>query len=657
MYRTGGSRKHILALAISFIIFVMSWSVIVLGKIYSLHSYVFDLGFIMQRLWQPFHILTLNFYLYVLFNSGFQFVLSPLYFFDSLPLLLLAQVFAIGVSCFPLFGIAKKLLNNNFSALVVSIGFLTYFPSSGILWFDVHIQAFFIPLFIFAYYFFVNERYGLASIFFILSGMVRYPYIIFPMLFSMFELSNWLVIETTETNDKRRMKFDILILAVSIFLLIGGMYFVDSVPTQLSHTTPSADTWNRLFPVFLTFLITLGPLLFLPVLKIKWLTMSLPFFVLGLGSNDPYFVYPYVLQVQYTSMIVPIAFIGTIEAISSNRILSADPNIKKSGRKLVQILAPYYRFRGILAQRKTIISALILSIILIGSIFYQPYSPLNSFTEVNYHFNKNVSFNTGNYDTLMALISLIPKTDPYVLYQNDMPEMLPRPAEAGLSIVFTSYLSSNITIQDVLDNTFPVISNVRDLPSDQFVKIDYLLAYTQSSQYYLEFAPGESTMYQILSLMITSGKYGILAEASGFILIKRDYQGVPKIYSPLILERHFNPTSPNGAMTFHDLSAPRGSSTFVTLVPGNYTVTYYISISNNSNLSIIHGGLGYNLGAEVSQTFNVPGSYFKKVNVETTVTFNVSVPNEETYTVFIISGTNFVGNLTVYKVQIAQTSF
>lgn len=655
--RNNNCANEHLILALAFAIFTIVWGLITIGKYYSLHSYVFDLGYVMERLWQPYHSGLSDFYLYIFFSSAFQFIMSPLSFFDNYQLLLLVQVFAIGVSCFPIFGIARKLTNDGLIALLASIGFLTYFPSSGILWFDVHFQAFFIPLFIYGYYFYLNERYIIASTLFILSGTVRFPYAVFPIIFSLFELIDSWLMRIGKFSDRKCIRFNVLTLLTSTILLFGGIYFDLILPQPPLIVHSNLNVANRLPQVILTAMAIFGPLLFLSVVKLKWFSMSLPFLALGIYSTSPYFVFPDVIQYQYTAMIVPTAFIGALEAISFKGNWNRNLNQLTNTFRLRLKRKIYFRFVRILFLKKRQLMTIAVISISVGSVFYQPYSPLNVLSDANYHFGDSVNFNTSNYNTLIALIKLIPKNDPYVIFQNDMPEMLPRPGVGPRSFLFSTFLSANITMGDVLNNTFPFLPFVNSRSNTTFTKIDYLLAYTQSSQYYLKFAPEESTLYQILSLMINSGKYGILAEASGFILVKRDYQGMPKIYSPLTLERHFNPNSPNGATTFHDLSAPHSSSTFVTLVPGNYTVTYYISISNNSNLSIIHGGLGYNLGAEVSQTFNVRGSFFKKVNVQTTVTFNVSVPNEETYTVFIIAGTNFVGNITVYKVQIAQTSF
>ena len=134
-----------------FLGFTATWTAIALGRFYTLHSSVYDLGFVMQRLWQVFNIHSISFDIFILFNSGFQFVLAPLYLFHSYQLLLMFQIIAVEITVFPLYGIAKHLTHNNKVALLISATFLVYYPSAGILWFDVHFQTFFVPIFISPY--------------------------------------------------------------------------------------------------------------------------------------------------------------------------------------------------------------------------------------------------------------------------------------------------------------------------------------------------------------------------------------------------------------------------------------------------------------------------------------------------------------------------
>ncbi len=652
--KSGIATKHSLILIISFVLFFLVWSIIVLGKFYSLHSYVFDLGFIMQRLWQPYHVLTPYFAIYILFSAGIQYILSPLYFLHSFQAILILQIIAIGISSFPLYSIARKKLNSSGLALIISITYLIYFPSSGILWFDVHFQAFFIPLFIFAYYLYLNNHYRIAVILFILSGTTRFPYMIFPFLFSIFELKEYKLSEKLKSPNKSKMKSILTILLFSTIFLAFGAYFDlfnPQAPLILSGDTPLIQ---RLLTFWLTILFILGPTLFLPVLRMKWFLMAMPLFALGLYSGNPNFTYPMVMKLQYTAMVVPIVFIGLIEALEQNNGIQFESDKKAKLSFLEKISRRISNVRESVAKNRRKVLVSIIFIIFVGSIFYQPYSPVNIAYSYTYNPSRDISFNTSDYNILMSMIRLIPSNNPNVLFQNDMPELLPRPPADNLPFLFSAYLSRNVTLADVYNNTFPVLNTFGQA---KYTKIDYLIAYTQSQQYYLQFNSQESTLPQLLSLMLLSGKYGIVGEDMGFILVERNYTKPPQLYEPLILNEPFNSTNTNGSTTFHDPSSILSSSTLVTLVPGNYKITYYVSVTNNSQSARIFGALGYSLGKVLSESFSISASYFKSENSITAVNFNVSVPNQESNTVFLISASDFIGNITVYGVSLLQTSY
>ncbi len=631
---------------------VFAWSIIVLGKFYSLHSSVFDLGFVMERLWQPYHIISFNFYTNVLFSSGFQFVLSPIYFFHSFQLLLIVQVIAVEIAVFPLYAIAIKLTNNKMIGILISVSYLLYFPSAGILWFDVHFQAFFVPLFVFAYYFYIKEKYFLSALFFILSGTVRFPYMVYPLIFSIFELT---FRSKNFVNEKDRMNSNIIILIVSSIFLIFGYYFdVFSVGPGIIKTTSSSLSSN-LYPVFLTFVIIMSPLLFLPMLRLKWLIMALPFFLLGLYSGSPVYVYPEVLTDQYTSMILPIVFIGTIETLSK---INNSNKIRFIGNMKLMLKIPK-RLRNKFRHNRisTMFSIGIFIVLLTGSLFYAPYGPYNSAMKPNYSFNHEVSFNETNYRILMQIESLIPKNNTYVLFQNDMPEFLPRASgNEPYTFLFSTHISNNLTLSEVINNTFPLLSIYPNYPG--YTKVDYLVAYTQSSQYFLQFAPNENTLPKIMTLMIESGKYGILAEDKGFIALERDYQAPPKIYEPLVLNESFGSSGVNSGISFTNVTnIPVTLPGYVNLVPGTYSVTYSLSISTNNGPSFLNAFLGFDLGSKISQVAVWPISNinqgFKYINV----TWNITVPNQESYTVFELSSINYHGVILVHFVRVSQTSY
>ena len=179
------SKSGLIILIIGVVLYSILWSFISIEKYDALNASVYDLGFSMQGLWFVTHEIRSPYDFYSLFVSkGLLYLLAPLYYVMSAPLLLILQSVALGIGSLPIYGIASNKLKDNKIALAISIFYLIYFPMAGINWFDFHYQMFFIVLFLFGYYLYIKERYLYSVIVLGISGLVRYPYYIFPMLFS-----------------------------------------------------------------------------------------------------------------------------------------------------------------------------------------------------------------------------------------------------------------------------------------------------------------------------------------------------------------------------------------------------------------------------------------------------------------------------------------
>ncbi len=635
----------------SLIVFLAAWIIIDLGKFYSLHSYVFDLGYIMERLWQPYNVVSLPSYEFIFFNSAFQLVLSPLYFLHSFQILLILQVVSFGASSIPLYALGKMKVKSKFIALLISTSFLIYFPSSGILWFDFHIQAFFIPLFIFGYYFHVKEKYLVSSLLFILSGTVRFPYSVFPILFSFYDLLEIIYSRKLQNIGGRRLFSDLAVFFASGFILVGGYFFILSGHNSTAISFMHTPLAIRLLMTAATLLAIAGPVLFLPATKFRWLLLFLPFIMLGLYTGSYNYFFPRVYQLQYTSMAIPPLFLGLIDALGANTGRAHNnPIWRLSVLRLA--LHAVQRFRTDVKRNSKKMAVSIFSILILGSILFQPYGPLNNFTPTAYGISNSVNFNTSNYKALSDLTALIPKNNPNVMFQNDMPEMLPRPELNNTYFLFSIYVSSNVTLSEVKNNTFPLDSAAPVYPAVKHVNVDYLIAFTQSSQYYLQFGKNEATLPQLVSLMMLSGKYGIVAEEYGFVILERNYHSQPKIFKPYGEALPFGNDLPS---TFGNVTSPALSNSYVSLVPGTYNITYGLSASNNSNGYHIAVGLNYDLN--LTDTVNVSGSFFRFTNNITYVSFNIALPGGAYYARPLISENRTLGDISVYKVYIQQKGY
>ena len=101
----------------------------------------------------------------------------------------------------------EKGLGQNASLMMAFVFFL-YFPVYGIMWFDFLYHAFFLLLFIYGYLFYIRKNYVWSVLLFALSGLVRYPYDIFPLGFAVIELANVL---HQSSNKKNRQQVTTLL--------------------------------------------------------------------------------------------------------------------------------------------------------------------------------------------------------------------------------------------------------------------------------------------------------------------------------------------------------------------------------------------------------------------------------------------------------------
>ncbi|WP_061951187.1 hypothetical protein [Acidiplasma cupricumulans] len=179
-------KKHIISLAIiaiGIILYNYIWDIITSAKIYSFGASVFDLGVFYQSLWITLHD-PLKVFISNLKNAPI--ILCSLHcpWMITCSFCASANPLAIIDGNTVIFYINKK-LNSRFLGILISLSFLAFFGLAGINWFDVHRQSLFIPLFISGYALLIYNKNRGAIILLVLSGLVRFPYIIFPLIFGL----------------------------------------------------------------------------------------------------------------------------------------------------------------------------------------------------------------------------------------------------------------------------------------------------------------------------------------------------------------------------------------------------------------------------------------------------------------------------------------
>lgn len=295
------------------------------------------------------------------------------------------------------------------------------------------------------------------------------------------------------------------------------------------------------------------------------------------------------------------------------------------------------------------------------SVSFQPWSPEeknNSYN--NYYYSNNPYRNQNTYSYLVKESKLIPTNNPYVLVPNNIPEAYPRELISGeyrigeLVMGFSTPVFKNITVSDAINNTFPYIAwngTVVNIP------IDYAWAVFPSSVTMIN--SGYQSQLNIMNIMLESGKYGIMAEANGTIVIERGYHGSPALNVPI--NNFFRPgigssrtefKVVNNSYYFNNIGDGKtmwyGGTEYL---PGTYNNTLQFNISNNfsGNISIV---AIRNSHIAETKYINSSTNHEMKYNVSFRQTFSGIEKNGYYY--FIINSNGFNGNISFDGILVKQ---
>lgn len=649
------------------IIYSSFWSLITVDKYFALNQPVADLGDAMESIWLTVHN---SFNLTQVF-SNFMGSAGPYYLFwlsnyKSMGIfLLIFQSSFLGFSAVPLFLIARKELRNELHAVIISIIFLIYFPLSGINWFTFHFQAMFIPLFFSGFYFYIRKMNKVSFLILLMAGMVKFPFIIFITIFALIEI----LLKYKDNRHKctlkifiRIEKYLIILFILSILILIFGYLLIIknnlTVATYVHSSTIGLNIYfSTAYNKFVTILFIFSPFAFLPLLSKKWLPSYLPFIALLLYSNSNIFIFPVIFQVQYMSMIIPFIFLGLIDS------LKRFPNSHFNKGKDIKNFKAIKSSETNIFQRGKVTVAIFISVLLF-SVFFQPYSPLNSYTPDNFSFSEQTTYNMTQYNYLMEEANLIPITNPYVLMQNNMPQLLPRFLDynnTALTVGLTAF-SPNISFNEVFANSFP-----RNIIGDKWtnVKIDYALGDGYTPNYFLAHYPGSPSTLTFLNVLYGSGIYGIYAQMGSVVLLKRNYSGAPLLYAPYNIKYDVNQyQNLISNATYNNCEYTYSSVAYHSLFktnqnffpPGVYNLSIDISTSsifskNNLSLSVVRSGY-----SGIWDTFNITSRDFQTEGVMKTITFRLIVNNFYNFLYFEPYVNVWRGMLTIGSINVKEVS-
>ncbi|MHB1708356.1 MAG: DUF2079 domain-containing protein [Thermoplasmataceae archaeon] len=513
--RTPGKRLYLLLLVAGFLLYNAAWIYVSYIRYTSLNYSVWDLGVNYERSWQVLHGSLTTFPDLVGFISTnfIVVILSPLSMLNQLSSLLVAQLVALDFSAILIYKISMIILKDRWKSAALSTAFLFYPPLAGITWFDFHYQVFFIPFFLAGYLFYLRGNYVASGVMMVLSGTVRFPYMVFPLLFSV----SALVSQFMTGSDKRSVAGTshavILLIVTAVLLVIGykesnGMEYVAFLASSFGGITPFAHTP---LTILITLFFILAFLLFQPLISRKWLPFLIPYVVLIIISTNTYFIYPQFFHRQYGGIYIPFMFLGLIDSVIvlERYLRNHKFRSKRIMRKVVWL------------SKHSVTAVLVLMLVAIP--FFQPYGPLNFASPNNFYFEKEIAgSNISQVNGLNTIIALIPSNATEILIQNNLPEYFPRPLYNNTVLAPPIVSFQNFSLYSIQNDRFNVtgLGGVMVSFPLQYVLLDY-----RSSQ----FTAGNPSMKNMSEMMFESGYYGVYAQDGLIVLLERGYSGPPVI--------------------------------------------------------------------------------------------------------------------------------
>lgn len=589
--------KFLLLLLFVYLFFVCLWVTISLYRLYNMYSAVYDLGISIERLWLPFHS-SINFFTLMrgIFTSSIvPYLFSPISLPESLPFILVIQTLFIWASVFPLYFISRYYKLSPLNSLLISLLFFFYFPIAGINFFDFHMLAFFPFFFLLSYAFYVYRHFRISILFFAITALVKFPFSsFFVTLFALEELvALYFITKNTVVSSRDNILVTVIIFLISGGFLLYGFYILFSAPHSVSeYLHISTTTVFPLGDVVVTAIMLFGTILFLPLYSKKWAIYLVIYIIFISISNQVGYFFPDILTDQYSATFVAFVFLGIIDVLANKEFRN---------RKTKTESRLHFKRVPVKSNSTTRVLLLLLTVLAVVSISFQPWSPIvgdNNYVGDIYYPPPKAFNNYQTYYFVNEISNMIPRSNPYVLVNNNIPEIFPRAAINGpfgsqenIVMGFPSPVFENVTEKDATNNTFPFINFDGSV---SIIPLDYALATINSA--YANSISGYQTELDIMNVMFESGKYGIVAEANGTILIERNYYSPPDFYIPLCQVVGVNQGDSQvshkvlgNSLLFNNISKggllwSGGSNIY----PGTYNITvhFYISPKSYGNITV-----------------------------------------------------------------------
>jgi len=666
--RVRGLDRELGWLAIAFFAYVGGWTYLSLARYYALTATVWDLGAGMQSIWvftQP-QLFTPTGYVQAAAATPMHFLLAPLAIGASYPALLVFQTVALALGAFPVYFIARRLLDFRPAALAFGVAYLLYFPLAGINWFDFHFEALFVPLFLFGYWAYLKRWAAVSLVLLFLGGSTTFPYMGLVGLFGLLSL-----LELGFLRYRRHQPVDRWVLAFSIAAIVvagaflayqywyfalafGGSYLSVGTNTGAGLGFPGLGLGLRLLLLVFFF----APFLFVGLFSPKWWLMLAPIALLILFSSYFGYEYPTLLRDQYLCAAVPFLVIGAIYGVRRAPWLQwgTGPAATAPSDRPVRGWAR-------LRDRRVRYSVAIVVVGVVIATAFQPYGPINLHTPNTFGISNATRINWTEYDQLDALAGLVPPSAPAVLIQNNLPMLLPRPLTYYNTPLTSMLLDwANITPGEVAANAYSVTLLEG---STVATPLAYAVGDPWSSWYAVGAPHSNFSMQTVAPLMYDSGDYGLLGEANGMFALGRGYSGPLEYYVPYAIHvpagqlataqlpgppnvPPANGSGPNGTLLWGGPGTP--------IVPGTYA--FGISLTASATAATDHLVLALQGGAgnRTLAAINVTGSELTGPSVPTEISATWPIGALESTLRLVVTSFDWSGTVTVGSFALEETA-
>ena len=503
--------------------------------------------------------------------SPILFLLLPFYAINSSAVtLLVLKSFILACGAFPLYFLAKELLESAKAGFIAAFIYLLYVPLQGANWFDFQPQIFLPLMFFSMFYFAFKSKWELYFVTVVLASMIEEHIFILVFLTAayllitskvrpfwqslkslrkmnrnlasvitmIFSISYFFVTSLIKNSFPINPQFTDIYKALSVFSVLGVKGDPLLFPFYALFNPPNAFAALFYdFPIkFLYLILLFGPLLFLS-LKSKVFLITLPFLGLYLFSN--YNAY-YSVGSHYPLYILAFIFVAALMVLK--------------------------RYQN--ATRKSILRTLLI-VSMIFTISASPLSPLSaSFLKEGLLWYPVGSLEANEQKSSLAdLVAVIPQNASILTQNNLFPHVSNRP---NAYVIPLSYVNNDTTyIRSLINNS-------------EYVLLDLSWDSDENSDF-------------VLNEIISNNSYGAYALARNAILFKRGFNDEPlflqyteyrvlSAYRDLVTANFSQPVSDSSAVSERVVLCPKNTDgCFVYgprnyLLPGSYEVVFTVKV-------------------------------------------------------------------------------